>query len=49
MFTTRRYTKILFALYCIVLFWTVFFKLSFSLRDIAAFFGNRSINLIPLY
>ena len=49
MFTTRRYTKIIFALYCIVLFWTVFFKLSFSLHDIAALFGNRSINLIPFY
>ena len=49
MFTTRRYTKILFGLYCIVLFWTVIFKLSFSLHDIAALFGNHSINLIPFY
>ena len=49
MFTTRRYTKIIFILYCIILVWTVFFKLSFSLHDIAAFFGNRSINLIPFY
>ncbi len=47
---TRRYAKIIFILYCIILVWIVLFKLSFSFGDIKALFGmGRSINLIPFY
>ena len=50
MFTTRRYTKIIFILYCIILVWIVLFKLSLSLGNISALFGmGRSVNLIPFY
>ena len=50
MFTTLRYTKILFILYCIILVWIVLFKLSLSLGSISALFGmGRSVNLIPFY
>ncbi len=47
---SRRYAKIIFILYCIILVWIVLFKLSFSFGDIKALFGvGRSINLIPFY
>ena len=46
---TRRYTKIIFIFYCIILVWIVLFKLSLSPGNISALFGNRSVNLIPFY
>ena len=48
--SSRRYTKIIFILYCIILVWIVLFKLSLSLGNLSALFGmGRSVNLIPFY
>lgn len=50
MLHTRRYTKIIFILYFIILVWIVLFKLSLSPGNISALFGmGRSVNLIPFY
>jgi glycopeptide antibiotics resistance protein len=47
---TRRYTKIIFTLYCIILVWILLFKLSLYPGNISALFGmGRSVNLIPFY
>ncbi len=42
-------TKVIFAIYCLIILWVVLFKLSFSLDSIKMLFGNRSVNLIPFY
>ena len=38
--------KLLFVFYCVLVVWTVLFKLSFSLDEI---YGIRRLNLIPFY
>ena len=40
----RNLTKILFAVYFLILVWILLFKMSFSLYEL---YKNRSINLIP--
>ncbi len=37
----------LFGIYCLLMVWIILFKLSFSLEDLQALTGQRSINLIP--
>ena len=50
MLHTRRYTKIIFILYCIILVWIVLFKLSLSADGVRALAdAGRSVNLIPFY
>ena len=38
--------RVLFALYCALVVWTILFKLSFSIEEI---YGIRRLNLIPFY
>lgn len=44
-----RKIYILFGFYCILLIWIILFKLSFSVADIKALQGMRSLNWIPFY
>ena len=39
----------LFGLYCLLLVWIILFKMVFSLEDLQALAGHRSINLIPFH
>ena len=39
----------LFGIYCLLLVWIILFKLSFSLEDLQALAGQRSVNLIPFH
>lgn len=41
--------QILFFLYCLFILWTVVFKNTFSVREIAELVRPRSLNLIPFY
>jgi len=42
-------TKIIFALYCLILLWLVLFKLAFSFDEIRILQTDRHVNLIPFY
>lgn len=42
-------TYILFGIYCILLVWVILLKLSFSVPEIRALSGTRSVNWIPFY
>ena len=39
----------LFGLYCLLLVWVILFKMVFSLEELQALVGHRSLNLIPFH
>lgn len=45
----NKASKIIFALYCLILIWFVMFKGSISSGNINLLSGSRSINIIPFY
>jgi glycopeptide antibiotics resistance protein len=45
----RNTTKIIFAIYSLILIWIVLFKMAFSVEEIRLLQTTRSVNLIPFY
>ena len=46
---TSKTTKIIFAIYCLILIWLVLFKMAFSFNDIPWFQSTRSVNILPFH